>query len=83
MAMNDEITGVILAAGRGMRAYPKTKYIPKALLEVGGKPLIERNIEIMRDQLGVGKIIVVVGHYGNQIPEYLNQSVFFCFNNFS
>ncbi|MFH2066216.1 MAG: sugar phosphate nucleotidyltransferase [Pseudomonadota bacterium] len=73
MKKNSEISGVILAAGRGMRAYPKTKYIPKALLEVDGTPLIERNIEIMRDQLGVKKIIVVVGHYGSQIPEYLNQ----------
>jgi len=73
MTNNAEITGVILAAGRGMRAYPKTKYIPKALLEVDGKPLIERNIEIMKNQFGVKKIIVVIGHYGNQIPEYLNR----------
>ena len=46
-----DLVGVILAAGRGVRAYPSTKHMPKALLEVGGKPLIQRNIEILRDQL--------------------------------
>ncbi len=62
--------GVILAAGKGMRAYPTTKYIPKPLMEVGGKPLIERNIDIMRDQLGIRQIIIVVGHLGDQIVQF-------------
>ena len=70
------LTGVILAAGKGVRAYPATKKIPKALLEVGGKPLIERNVEIMRDQLNIKKIIIVVGHYGDQIVNYFeNKSI--------
>jgi len=34
-------------------AYPATRFIPKALLDVGGKTLIERNIEIMWDQLNI------------------------------
>ena len=67
-----QLTGVILAAGKGVRAYPATTIIPKALLEVGGKPLIERNVEILRDQLHIKKIIVVVGHYGDQIINYFN-----------
>ncbi len=73
---NNDLTGVILAAGKGVRAYPATKMIPKALLEIGGKPLIERNVEIMRDQLNIKKIIVVVGHYGDQIVNYFkNKSI--------
>jgi dTDP-glucose pyrophosphorylase len=67
--MND-FTGVILAAGRGMRAYPATKNKPKSLLEIDGLPLIHRNIEIMRDKIGIQKIIVVVGHFGDQIVDY-------------
>jgi len=59
--------GVIPAAGEGLRAYPATKYIPKVLLEVAGKPLIVRNIELMRDQLGVREITVILGHFGDQI----------------
>ena len=68
-----DIIGVILAAGKGVRAYPATRFIPKALLDIGGKSLIERNIEIMRDQLGIRKILIVIGHLGNQIIHYLNQ----------
>jgi UDP-N-acetylglucosamine diphosphorylase / glucose-1-phosphate thymidylyltransferase / UDP-N-acetylgalactosamine diphosphorylase / glucosamine-1-phosphate N-acetyltransferase / galactosamine-1-phosphate N-acetyltransferase len=59
--------GVIPAAGEGLRAYPATKYIPKVLLEVAGKPLIVRNIELMRDQLGVRDITVILGHFGDQV----------------
>jgi NDP-sugar pyrophosphorylase family protein len=38
--------GVIPVAGRGSRAFPKTSGLPKVLLEVGGKTLLERNIEL-------------------------------------
>jgi len=62
--------GVILAAGKGMRAYPSTKYIPKVLMQVGGKSLIERNVEIMRDQLMIREIIVVIGYLGDQVVRY-------------
>ncbi len=68
-----ELTGVILAAGRGVRAYPATKYIPKALLEVDGKPLILRNIEIMRDKLNIHRIMIVIGHCGNQLIDYFKE----------
>jgi UDP-N-acetylglucosamine diphosphorylase / glucose-1-phosphate thymidylyltransferase / UDP-N-acetylgalactosamine diphosphorylase / glucosamine-1-phosphate N-acetyltransferase / galactosamine-1-phosphate N-acetyltransferase len=61
------LQGVIPVAGRGVRAYPATHYRPKALLEIAGRPLIVRNIEILRDQLGVTDISVVIGHLGDQI----------------
>ncbi|MFL6974914.1 MAG: glycosyltransferase [Xanthobacteraceae bacterium] len=59
--------GVIPAAGQGIRAYPATKRIPKVLLEIAGKPLIVRNIEIMRDQLGIGDITIIVGYLEDQV----------------
>lgn len=46
-------------------AYPATRFIPKALLDVGGKALIERNIKIMWDQLNIGEITIVMGYPGN------------------
>jgi NDP-sugar pyrophosphorylase family protein len=61
--------GVIPAAGAGLRLYPYTENTPKPLCEVGGKPLLQRNIEIMRDQLGVTRIIIIIGHLGNQIRD--------------
>lgn len=70
------LKGIILAAGRGVRAYPSTRYIPKVLLEVGGKTLIERNIEIMRDDFGIKDIIIVIGYLGEKIVNYFNNNTF-------
>ncbi|OQX63278.1 MAG: hypothetical protein B5M56_03500 [Desulfococcus sp. 4484_241] len=64
-------TGVIPAAGAGIRAYPATNYIPKVMLEIAGKPIILRNIEIMRDKLGVTDIYVIVGYMGEMIKQFL------------
>jgi NDP-sugar pyrophosphorylase family protein len=67
--MNDKI-GVIPAAGRGVRAYPKTRTVPKVMLEIGGKPIIQRNIELMRDKLGIKEIYIVINYLGNTIKNY-------------
>ena len=58
---------LIPAAGRGIRAFPKTQYLPKPLLEIDGKTLLQRNIEILRDQLGIHDITVIIGYEGEQI----------------
>ncbi len=59
--------GLIPAAGEGVRAYPKTTRLPKVLLEVAGKSLLARNLEILRDQIGVREVVVIVGHLGDQV----------------
>ncbi len=58
---------LIPAAGRGVRAYPKTDYLPKVMLEIDGKSLIERNIELLRNKLGLRDFIVIVGYKAEQI----------------
>jgi dTDP-glucose pyrophosphorylase len=65
------LTGVITAAGRGVRAYPYTETIPKCMLEVDGEPLVRRNVELMRDELGIRDIRIVVGHRGELVQRYL------------
>ena len=64
------MTGLILAAGRGTRAYPYSRGIPKSMVDVGGKPNLERVVAIMRDKLHVARIVIVVGTYGEQIRQY-------------
>src|SRR5690606_28265730 len=69
--MTDLRVAVIPAAGRGVRAYPRTVHIPKVLLEVGGKPLLQRNLELVRDELGVREFVLLVGHLGEQVRALL------------
>lgn len=54
-------TAVILAAGRGSRFNEAGKYRPKGFIEVQGKPIIERSIELLLS-VGIKKIIIVTGH---------------------
>jgi dTDP-glucose pyrophosphorylase len=58
---------VIAAAGRGTRIHPRSASIPKVLLEVAGKPLLTRNLELVRDRLGIREVHVVIGHLGDRI----------------
>ncbi len=62
--------GVIPAAGEGLRARPDSLTTPKALFEINGSPLLQRNIELMRDQVGIRNIVIVTGHLGSLIEEY-------------
>jgi NDP-sugar pyrophosphorylase family protein len=64
-----ELIGLLPAAGRGVRAYPYTRKVPKSMLEVDGVPLLRRNVELMRDQLGIRDVRIVVGHHGDVIRD--------------
>ncbi len=59
--------GVVAAAGKGRRIHPRSRQTPKMLLEVGGKPLLTRQLELLRDQLGIRRALLVVGHLADQI----------------
>jgi dTDP-glucose pyrophosphorylase len=59
--------GVIAAGGRGTRIHPRSARVPKVMLETGGKPLLTRQIELLRDQLGIVRILVITGYLGEQI----------------
>jgi len=54
-----------------VRAYPKSGYVPKPMLEIGGTPLVQRNLELLRDALGIREIVVIVGYLGDQIRKHL------------
>ena len=61
---------VILAGGRGTRLYPLTKKIPKLLIKIGDKPIIEHQVVLLR-KYGIKEIWVLLGIFGDQIKEYL------------
>jgi N-acetyl-alpha-D-muramate 1-phosphate uridylyltransferase len=57
---------MILAAGKGRRMLPLSRTIPKPLLKVNGKPLIERHIERLIEA-GFSQILINLYHLGEQI----------------
>jgi len=63
--------GVILAAGKGTRLRPLTYGIPKPLLPVGGKPVIDFVIENLLQCREIDEIYVAVSHMADVIENYL------------
>ncbi len=61
---------VILAGGKGTRLFPLTREIPKALVRIGRKPVIEHQIMLLKDY-GIKEIWILAGFLGDQIREYL------------
>ena len=64
---------MIFAAGLGTRLKPLTDRIPKALVSVGGEPLLKRVIFQLKDA-GFTRIVVNVHHFSQQIIDYLREN---------
>ncbi len=62
---------MILAAGLGTRMKPLTSKIPKPLIKVGSKNLLERSISLL-ENYGVEQIIVNVHHLADQIEKFVS-----------
>jgi mannose-1-phosphate guanylyltransferase len=62
---------MVLAAGLGTRLRPLTDDRPKALVELGGRALLEITLARLREA-GVGEVVVNVHHLADLVTEYLN-----------
>lgn len=67
---------MILAAGRGERMRPLTDRKPKALLEIGGVSLIERQLHRLQDA-GVNVAVINLGWLGEMIVERIGDGARF------
>lgn len=59
---------IILAAGRGTRMAPLTDNIPKPMVKLGDKNLLEWKIDVLPDR--IKEIIFVIGYKGEMIKDY-------------
>ena len=64
--------GMILAAGLGKRMQPITLKIPKPLVQIGNKNLLDRAIELLIDH-GVDEIAINVYYLADQIKDFINK----------
>jgi choline kinase len=70
---------LILAAGRGSRLGDAAGGLPKCLLEVGRRPLVEHQLDAL-SAAGVGPVAMVVGYAADEIRERLGLKVEYLFN---
>jgi NDP-sugar pyrophosphorylase family protein len=63
---------MIFAAGLGTRLRPHTNDRPKALVEVGGKTLLQHVIERLKNA-GVTELIINVHHFADKVEKYLER----------
>jgi UDP-N-acetylglucosamine diphosphorylase/glucosamine-1-phosphate N-acetyltransferase len=64
------LQAIILAGGEGKRVFPLAVKKPKPMFKILGKPLIHHVILTLKEA-GLKDFVVVVGHQGEQIKEYL------------
>lgn len=70
--MSAPTTAMVLAAGLGTRMRPLTNDRPKALVEVGGRPLINHVLDRLAD-VGVEKAVVNVHWFADRLEEHLSR----------
>jgi CBS domain-containing protein len=70
------VQAVVMAGGLGTRLRPLTEDLPKPMLPVGGKPLMERVIEQLR-QVGIRRVNITTHYMPEKIMEYFGDGCAF------
>ena len=73
-----DLKAILLAAGFGTRLHPLTQYIPKPMIKILDKPILE-HIILKLSKYGVNDFLIITGHLGEQIQTYFgNGEKFSC-----
>jgi len=65
--MGERLQPVILAAGAGLRLGG----VSKALFEVGGRPLVDRCLDVLDDEPGLDDPLIVTGHHAREVEAHV------------
>lgn len=60
---------VVMAGGRGRRLHPITEHIPKPMAVVGGRPILERIVQMLAET-GIRRVFLAVNYLGEVIEEH-------------
>jgi len=64
-----DVSALILCGGEKRGLTPATYHLPRAMVEVGGKPILQRIIEWLKAN-GMRRIVLAVGQNGSEIESY-------------
>ena len=67
-----EVPVAILAGGRATRLRPLTESIPKAMVEVAGRPFIDHQLDLLRRR-GLRRAVLCLGYRGEQVEAHLER----------
>ena len=62
----------ILAAGVSRRLYPETYNTPKCLLDVGGKPIINYQLEAL-ENIGIQDVTMIIGYHREMLVNHVTK----------
>lgn len=66
----EEVPAAILAGGLATRLRPFTEKIPKALVELAGRPFIDHQLDLLRRN-GIRRVVFCLGYLGEMVEEHL------------
>jgi len=67
--LNELMPAVILAGGLATRLRPLSEAIPKAMVEIAGRPFLWHQLGLLKRR-GIGRVVLLLGHLGRLIREY-------------
>jgi NDP-sugar pyrophosphorylase family protein len=71
------VKAVLLAAGRGKRMGPLTESLPKPMVEVQGRPVLEHIVTGLRDRAGIRDFFIITGHKAEIIESHFGDGTRF------